>query len=463
MLPTIYTPVVGDVVENFSEKYVQARGIYIACENSDRIEELLNNRSNPEVRLIVVSDGEGVLGIGDQGVGAMSIPVAKLMVYTAFGGVDPLHTLPIMLDAGTNNKKLLDDPFYLGCRHPRISGKEYDEFIEKFIAAVKKVFPHVYLHWEDFGRYNAYQNLAKYREKICSFNDDIQGTGVVTLAAVLAAIDRTKVPLAEQRIVMFGAGTAGMGVTDNIHNALVREGLSESDARKCFWLLDRPGLLTETTKEVTEPQRPYLRSSDEIASWKVKDPNTISLLEVVQNVKPTILIGCSAQSSAFNEAVVKEMAKYVKQPVIFPLSNPTEKSEAIPVDLLTWTNGKALIATGSPFDPVTLNGKKFIVSQCNNYLTFPGIGLGVISVKATRVSDNMLWAASKALSQFSKHDLYTLLPIVKEVADATHKIAIAVGQAAIEEGLSPEKDPKKVPQLVADHHWEPEYLPYRKV
>ena len=289
ILPTIYTPIVGNAVTSFNKRFMQPRGLYISYEDRDRIEEILDNRTNHDVKLIVVSDGEGVLGIGDQGIGAMAIPVAKLMVYTAFAGINPSHTLPIMLDAGTNNQELLEDPLYLGWRHPRIEGEEYNKFIAKFIAAIKAKLPYLFLHWEDFGRTNAYRNLISYREQICSFNDDIQGTGVVATAAILAAAKRTNTPITEQRIVVFGAGTAGMGVTENILKALIRNGLDEDTARSRFWLVDRFGLITENSHDLSEAQKSWARKTSDIADWKVESGEYISLEKVVENVKPTIL------------------------------------------------------------------------------------------------------------------------------------------------------------------------------
>lgn len=461
MLPTIYTPIVGNAVRVFNKKFMHPRGLYISYEHRDDIEEILDNRSNPTIELIVVSDGEGVLGIGDQGISAMAIPVAKLMVYTAFAGINPLNTLPIMLDAGTNNQELLDDPLYLGWRHPRLTGDEYAEFIDKFIKAVQKKFPHVFLHWEDFGHTNAYRNLVKYRHEICSFNDDIQGTGVVAISAVLAALEKTKSSITEQRIIIFGAGTAGMGVADNLCQAMCRCGFSQKKAYAKFWLLGRAGLLTKHSKRISEAQKDYLRDSSEIEHWLVKDKTNITLLETIENVKPTILIGCSTSAGAFNEAVVKCMAKHVERPIIFPLSNPTEKSEADPADLLKWTNGKALIATGSPFEEVQYNNKKIPISQCNNYLAFPGIGLGVIAIKAKHVSDNMLWAASKTLSEYTDPNNPALLPDIEEAQAVSRQVAIAVAEAAIDEGLATVDSKKSIPDIIDENIWEPHYLPYR--
>lgn len=462
MLPTIYTPIVGNAVMAFNKKFMQPRGLYISYEDQDHIEEILANRTNPDVKLIVVSDGEGVLGIGDQGVGGMAIPIAKLMVYTAFAGINPLNTLPILLDAGTNNQELLNDPLYLGLRHPRITGKAYDAFIDKFVSAVKKTFPHVFLHWEDFGRTNAYQNLVSYRDKICSFNDDIQGTGVVATAAVLAAVKRTGENIKDQRIVIFGAGTAGMGVAEAIRKALVRSGLSEKEAHDCFWLVDRFGLIQKDSAELTAAQKDYAHRTDEIKTWDVKDQNHITLYETIKHVKPTILIGCSAQSGAFTKAVVEEMARHVERPIIFPLSNPNEKSEAIPRDLLNWTEGKALIATGSPFDDVDYQGETFPISQCNNYLAFPGIGLGLISCQSKVLNDAMLWKASQALGEFTT-DPKLLLPSIEQAEGGSIAIATAICETAFEEGLAQVEKPASCERLVKQHIWTPHYLPYQRV
>ena len=426
MLPNIYTPTVGNAVEQFSQRFFQPRGLDISFGDQDKIDMILNNRSNQDIQLIVVSDGEGVLGIGDQGAGAMAIPVAKLMVYTAFGGIDPNITLPIMLDVGTNNQTLLNDPMYLGWRHPRVSGKEYDAFINKFVSTVKKKFPKVFLHWEDFGSYNSYNNLANYRYDICSFNDDIQGTGVVTVAAILAAIAETKTALKDQRFVVFGAGAAGMGITERIYKTMLLSGISPEQAKNQFWLIDRPGLLTELSANPSKAQSEFLRTKNEIEQWQVKDFKNISLSEVISHVKPTVLIGTSTVKGAFNQQIVELMASYVERPVILPLSNPTEKSEAVPEDLMQWTQGKALIATGSPFEGF---------SQCNNYLAFPGIGLGVASVKPKEVSEGMLYAASQALCQSTSELPGRILPTLQQLPATSRAIAIAVANKAIEEGL----------------------------
>ncbi|MBA2655132.1 MAG: NAD-dependent malic enzyme [Gammaproteobacteria bacterium] len=466
MIPVIYTPIVGTAVVEFSKQFRHPRGIYIAYPEIDNIAEILGNRSNPEIDLIVVSDGEGVLGIGDQGVGAMDIPIAKLMVYTIAAGINPLRTLPILLDVGTNNQALLDDPLYLGWRNKRISGDDYDEFIKKFVMAVKDAFPNVFLHWEDFGRKNARRNLDLFRDEICTFNDDIQGTGVVTLAALLAAVKASSLKLSMQRIVIFGAGTAGVGIADQICDAMMREGMSESEARKCFWILDRSGLLTEKSATISPEQRRYAREISELTHWVNQKPDYISLEDVVRNVHPTMLIGSSTSPGAFTETIVKEMAAHVERPIIFPLSNPTDKSEAMPVDLIEWTRGKALIATGSPFAPVEYEGREIPIAQCNNALVFPGIGLGVLAVKAKKVTDEMLWAAclkTTACSPILHDPNDALLPKFDHASELSRQIAIAVATEAIKEGLAQVDTSIPVEALIDHMMWQPHYLPYRKV
>ncbi len=466
MMPIIYTPIVGTAVIEYSKQFRQPRGIYISYPDIDKMEEILSNRSNPEIDLIVVSDGEGVLGIGDQGVGAMDIPVAKLMVYTLVAGINPLNTLPILLDVGTNNQNLLDDPLYLGWRNKRVSGEEYEQFIDKFIQAIKQTFPNVFLHWEDFGRHNARRNLERYRKEICTFNDDIQGTGVVTLAALLAAVKATNTPLPSQKIVIFGGGTAGVGIADQITDAMMRDGLSEDEAHRCFWLLDRSGLMTEKSIKLSPEQARYARKAEEAASWVTLQPNYISLEDVVKHVHPTILIGVSTSAGAFTESIIKEMAAHVERPIIFPLSNPTEKSEATPESLIQWTEGKALIATGSPFAPVYYEEKLIPIAQCNNALVFPGIGLGVIATKAKEVTEEMLWAACQktvSCSPILREPNGALLPKFDQASELSREIAISVAEVAIREGLA-RIDPLESPEKLVDQAiWEPHYLPYKKI
>ncbi|MDF1678601.1 MAG: NAD-dependent malic enzyme [Legionellaceae bacterium] len=465
MIPVIYTPIVGRAVKEFSREYRQARGLYISQMDEPHIEAILENRSNPEIDLIVVTDGEGVLGIGDQGIGGMDIPVAKLMVYTLCGGIDPTRTLPIFLDVGTNNQALLDSPFYLGCPQPRIHGEAYDKFIHRFVTAIHKKFPKAFLHWEDFGRRNASQILASFRDKICTFNDDIQGTGAVTLSALLAACHVTETPLEKQRIVVYGAGSAGTGISNQILDAIVRQGLSPKEAYKRFWLIDRQGLLVADDTTLTSEQKPYARAKSERAKWKYLGDGYPSLTDTVHHIKPTVLIGCSAQTGAFSQDIIQSMANTCKRPIVFPLSNPDDKCEATPADILKWTEGRALIATGTAFPAVEYQNRLVDIAQCNNALVFPGIGLGVLAVGAKKLSKNMIWAASQALSEFSpskKDSFLPLLPSLEEAQTVAKEIARAVAHAAISEGLATHKNKAEVDKHIEARFWEPRYLPYRR-
>ncbi len=465
LLPLIYTPVVGSAVKEYSREFRQARGLYIAYPYGDRIDEILDNRSHPEIDLIVVTDGEGILGIGDQGIGGMDIPIAKLMVYSLCAGINPLRTLPIMLDVGTNNQKLLDDPLYLGLRHKRIANEDYDAFIAKFIDAVKRKFPNAFLHWEDFGRNHARKNLELYRNKLCSFNDDIQGTAAVALAALVAAVKASGLSLKDQNIVIFGAGTAGTGVADQICTALIHEGLTEEEAHRRLWLIDQPGLLFQDLPNLTSAQLPYAHSRADIAGWQISKNAEIGLLDVIKNVKPSILIGCSAQKGAFTKIIITEMMQHTTRPIIFPLSNPTECAEAEPADLIEWTDGKALIATGSPFPDVTYKGQTIQITQCNNALAFPGIGLGILAVKADYLSDAMLWAASKVLSDNApvlKDPQARLLPELGLARTIAHKIANAVAEQARQEGRAQITETDNIAKQIEHITWTPRYIPLRK-
>lgn len=441
MLPIVYTPVVGESVKVFNMEFRQPRGLYIAYPDRDKIDQILQNRTHPDIWVCVVTDGERVLGIGDQGTGAINISIAKLTLYSMCGGINPYHAIPIILDVGTNNQQLLSDPFYLGWRHPRIEGEEYDSFIEQFVDSFKRNLKGAFLHWEDVGRDNARRILERYRDKLCTFNDDMQGTSVVTLAALLSAMRKLGAKLSEQRIVIFGAGTAGVGVADRIVDAMCREGASESEARSKLWLIDRDGLLAKGSKTIFF-QEPYLRNSGA----------GLTLEEVVQQVKPTVLIGCSGSPGAFSETVIRTMAKNTLKPVIFPLSNPTELMEADPLAILGWTNGNALIATGSPFKEV---------SQCNNAFSFPGIGLGVIASKASRLTDGMLWAACKTLSEATPKESKRLLPNLELLREVSCKIAIAVIEEARREGVAMEHSDEAPQALIDAVLWDPQYLPIR--
>ncbi len=466
MLPIIYTPTVGDAVERFSLELRRPRGVYISYNNRNHIEQLLQNRANAEIDLIVVTDGEGVLGIGDQGIGGMDISIAKLMVYTLCAGINPHRVLAIQLDVGTNNDRLLNDPMYLGWRHQRISGQQYDDFIGQFVDAVRKVMPGVYLHWEDFGRDNARKNLNRYRQQMCTFNDDMQGTGIVTLANVISATEATGQKLSDHRIVVLGAGTAGVGIADQLFDAMCHSGLSEQAARQRFWLLDRNGLLLDNQGNLPDFQQPYIRKLDEISDWSVSEPGQANLAEVVTHVHPTIIIGCSTLKGAFTESIVKEMASHVDHPIIMPLSNPTSHSEADPKDLIEWTKGRALVAAGSPFPPVEYQGKTIRISQGNNAFVFPGLGLGVIVSQATRMTDKMIFSAAQALSKHSpsRQDKNApLLPDFDDIQQISHDVALAVAKQAIAEGVAGIDANTDLEILLKGAMWQAEYYPYRKL
>ncbi|HTM62885.1 MAG TPA: NAD-dependent malic enzyme [Gammaproteobacteria bacterium] len=463
MLPILYTPTVGEAVKRFSLELRKPKGLYFSYNDRHRIDEILENRLPPEVDLSVVTDGGAVLGIGDQGIGGINISIAKLMVYTLCGGVSPHRTLPIQLDVGTNNPHLLNDPMYLGWRHERITGQEYDDFIDAFVKAITRKFPQMLLHWEDVGRDHARDILMRYRNDICTMNGDMQTTGVIALASVIAGVQATGIPIKNHRIVIYGAGTAGIGIADQIHDAMMRAGLSSEEAYKHFFVLDKNGLLTEDSSLIPF-QKPYAKSREEIKDWKLQSSPAISLYDVVKNAKPTILIGCSTATGAFNEEIVKTMMQHVDRPIIMPLSNPNALSEAEPKDLYAWTDGKAIIATGSPFPDVRHMGLYHRVAQSNNALAFPGIGLGVIAVKAKLLTDEMLWAAAKALSTCApimQDKTAPLLPKLSEARMVSMAVALAVAEQARKEGIA-QNTQGDIKQLIEKTMWEPRYLPYRK-
>ncbi len=470
LLPVIYTPIVGTAVQSFCNEYRMPRGLYVSYPDRYKIPEILDNRTHPEVDIIVATDGEGVLGIGDQGVGGMDISIAKLMVYTICGGIFPGYTLPVFLDVGTNNQDLINNPLYLGWHHERITGREYDEFIELFVDAVKQKMPHVFLHWEDFGRNNARRVLETYKDNICSFNDDIQGTGAVACATVLAGVKANSQKLIDQRIVIYGAGTAGAGIADQLFEAMKRQGLSEQEARSKFWLLDKNGLLLDTSNDIVFFQKPYVRHSKEVANWQCREQGYIGLAEVIENIKPTVLIGTSAVSGAFSENIVYTMLKNLEaeniRPIILPLSNPTDRSEAQPKDLVQWTEGRALIATGSPFQPITYNNRTYEIAQSNNALVFPGIGLGICAVAASKLTDNMIWAACEALSDHSpilKDPTAPLLPRLKDAHLVAEQIARAVAKQAMEDGVCKKISDAELDTCLLKKTWHPKYLPLNLV
>jgi malate dehydrogenase (oxaloacetate-decarboxylating) len=392
MMSIIYTPTAGLAIQHYSDEFRKPRGIYISYPDQDNIDEILDNLSNEEIDLIVLTDSEQILGIGDQGANGIGISVAKIVVYTLCAGINPRRMLPVMIDVGTNNTQLLNDPLYIGWRHSRISGRAYDQFVGKVVKSIKRKFPEVFLQWEDFGKKKARCNLDEYQNKICTFNDDIQGTGAVAMAALLNASRLNKTQLSDHRVVIFGAGTAGCGIADRICEWMLKDRLSQDEARSRFWLMDSEGLITDDRENPDYFKAHYARKKDEIRNWDLKN-KSIGLLDVVHNVNPTILIGTSAVHGAFNEDVVRAMASAVERPIIFPISNPPSLAEADPEDVLIWTGGRALVASGSPHDDVTINGKKILVAQCNNAFVFPGLGLGVICARAKRVTPSMIDAA----------------------------------------------------------------------
>jgi malate dehydrogenase (oxaloacetate-decarboxylating) len=464
MLPLIYTPTVGDVSTHFSILYRQHRGIYLSYPLQDKIAEIFDNFPREDIEVIVVTDGERVLGLGDVGVGGMAIPQGKLALYTLFGGIHPGKVLPIMLDVGTNNQTLLKDPLYLGWRNPRITGAEYDAFVDTFVTQIKKRFPKALLQWEDFAKPHARPLLERYRDQICSFNDDIQGTAAVALAALISAVKHAKGKLKEQKIIMFGGGSAGLGIAGLILDAMMLEGCSESQALENFYILDIDGLLHTGLKSMDPEQKRYARSSAEVKSWQIPHEK-INLLDVVKHAKPTILIGVSAQPHAFTEEAIKMMASHTARPIIFPLSNPTSKAEATPEQLIRWTEGRAIVATGSPFNPVVYNGRTYRIAQCNNVYIFPGIGLGVVACGAPKVTETMFIKAADVLSDHSpmlKDAAAALFPPFEELRSISRKIAIAVCKLAEGEGLVPKSSESAIAAKVDAHMWMPNYPLYSK-
>lgn len=463
MLPVVYTPTVGQAIQEYSHEYQRPGGVYLDINNPDSIEQAYENTllNTDEIDLIVVTDSESILGIGDWGVGGLNIAIGKLAVYTAAAGIDPNRVLPVVIDAGTDNETLLNDPLYVGNRHKRVRGEQYDKFIDAFISKTVAKFPNVLLHWEDFGNRNARNIIDKYGDKILTFNDDIQGTGAITLAAVMSASKVTGTPISEQRVVVFGPGSAGIGNADQIAATMVLDGISKEDALKNFWAIDQRGLLTDDMDGIAEFQKPYLRSADEVKDWN-KEDGIIGLAEVIRQVKPTILIGTSGQAGAFSAEIIKEMAKHVEHPVIMPMSNPTPLAEAIPKDLLEWTEGKALIATGSPFDPVEYKGTTYHIGQANNAFAFPGLGLGSIAVKANLITAPMFAAAANAIADMVNSNTQggSLLPAIDELQPVSNAVAEAVAKAAIEDGVSDAK-PEEIKDLLAKSVWKPEYKSIR--
>lgn len=461
IMPIIYTPVVGLACEQFSHIYRQPRGLFLSYPDRAKIDSIIQNiAATRDIRVIVVTDGERILGLGDQGAGGFGIPIGKLSLYTSCGGIKPEYTLPIILDVGTNNQERLDDPEYIGWRHSRITGKEYDDFVDLFVQSIKKHLPHVLLQFEDFAQQHAYPLLERYKDQLCTFNDDIQGTAAVAVAAILAATKVAKTPLKDQRIALLGAGSAGCGISEQLVHAMMHQGLSEAEARSRFYLVDRHGLLHDGMTELLPFQKGFIQPRNNLTSWKVQNPNEITLHEVISNAKPTILLGVSGQPSQFTKELVNTMASYCQRPIIFPLSNPTLRAEAIPQDLLNWTAGTALIATGSPFDPVTINSHQIDIAQCNNSYIFPGVGLGVVAGHAKRVTDSMMMAAAMALSELApavQTGEGRLLPELGSIRDVSKHLAKAVILQGIKEHHIKAMDDTEINQAIEDTMWIPEY------
>jgi malate dehydrogenase (oxaloacetate-decarboxylating) len=458
MLPIIYTPTIGDAIERYSHEYRRPRGVFLSIDRQDEMEQSLANfgRSADEVDLIVATDSEGILGIGDQGVGGVEIAVGKLTVYTAAAGIHPGRVIPVVLDVGTDNPALLTDPLYLGTRHARVRGERYDAFIDAYVDTARRMFPNALLHWEDFGVENARRILERYSAQVCTFNDDMQGTAAVALAAAVAAVRAAGSRMRDQRVVILGPGTAGVGIADFLREAMERDGLSREEATRRVWLVGRRGLLTaDMDTPLRDFQAQYVRAAGEVTAAAGGQP---TLAETVAQVRPTMLIGTSTLAGAFDEQLVRSMAAHVERPIIFPMSNPTAKIEALPADLLAWTDGRALVATGSPFPPVQHDGVTYGIAQANNALVFPGLGLGVTVSRAERISDGMLQAAADAVAGLVDvtQPGASLLPAVADLRPVSATVAVAVVRAAVAEGLARAEVTDPLAQVHAAM-WEPRY------
>ncbi len=462
MLPIVYTPTIGEAIERFSHEFSRPRGVFLSIDHPDLMQEAFHNfgLGPDEVDLVVVTDSEGILGIGDQGIGGIQIAVGKLSVYTAAAGIHPRRAIPVVLDVGTDNLGLLSSEMYLGERHARVRGEKYDEFLDTFVHTVREMFPNAMLHWEDFGTTNAHRMLTKYRDEICTFNDDIQGTAAVVLAAILAGVDVTGLTLDDHRVCVFGAGSAGIGIANLIRDTMLRTGASETEeeAYARFYPIGINGLYIDDQPELLAFQRPYARSRAEVRHWAVADPDHITLEDVIRNAKPTILIGTSAQPGAFNAEVIEAMAEGCDRPIIMPLSNPTSRSEASPADLLDWTNGRALIATGSPYGTMRHADVYHTIAQANNALIFPGLGLGVSVVRAERVSNEMIYAAAAALAGLVNEYRpgASLLPSMNDLRLVSATVAMAVAKTAESQGLA--RTPLTNPiDDIYQRMWKPQY------
>ena len=467
MLPIIYTPTVGEACEHFSDIYRSARGIIASYEERQFIDQMLRSVTKNKVKVIVVTDGERVLGLGDQGIGGMGIAIGKLAIYTACGGISPAYTLPVALDVGTNNETLLDDPHYMGARHPRIKKPEYDAFIDQFIKAAQKRWPGVLIQFEDFAQPNAMPILRRHRNQVCCFNDDIQGTATVTLGTLLSACKKKGEELKQQSVIFVGSGSAGCGIAEQIIKAMVTEGLTDAEARAKIFMVDRSGLLTEGMKDLRDFMKNLAQPLSVINKWELAENNNHpSLIDVVKNTKATILIGVSGKQGLFTEDIIREMVNGCSRPIILPLSNQSQHAEAQPHDVVEWTDGKAIVATGSPFKPVKYNGATFEISQCNNSYVFPGVGLGVISCGARLISDEMLMAASRTLADLSlnsKGKTNAVLPPLTSLPDISRKIATVVAKTAIGQELAREMTDDELNAAIEHNFWTPAYREYRRI
>ncbi len=466
MLPIIYTPTVGEACEHFSDIYRSARGIFVSYEDRDYMDDILHSVSKDRVKVLVVTDGERVLGLGDQGIGGMGIPIGKLSLYTACGGISPAYTLPVVLDVGTNNQTLLDDPMYMGMRHSRIGREEYDAFVDQFIEAAQRRWPGVLIQFEDFAQPNAMPILQRHKDNVCCFNDDIQGTAAVTLGTVLSACQRKGERLRDQNIVFVGAGSAGCGIAEQLIRAMVEEGLSDAEARSQLYMVDRFGLVSQGMDGLLDFQAALAQPAAVYSQWRCGAGDYPSLLDVVSNVDVGVLIGVSGKPGLFTEEVIRQLHSRCAQPIVLPLSNPSRHVEARPEQILQWTDGQAIVATGSPFAAVDYAGERYEISQCNNSYIFPGIGLGVVASKASRVSDEMLMAASRCLGEAaSAHHQRrnVLLPPLTELAALSKAIAFAVASVAMAQGLAVERSDEELRADIERNFWTPQYREYRRI
>lgn len=462
LMPVVYTPTVGAGCQRFSGLFRKPRGLFLSIPHKDRIDQILAQPRFDAVEAIVVTDGERILGLGDQGAGGMGIPIGKLALYTGCGGLHPSTTLPILLDVGTDNADCLTDPLYVGWRHERVRGQEYDDFIEAFVAAVIRRWPRILLQWEDFAKNNATRLLERYRDRLCTFNDDVQGTAAVATGTLLAAINVTGVPLTEQRVAVVGAGSAGCGIANLIRAAMCDAGLSESEATGRFFMVDQPGLLVEGMPGLAPFQMPFVQARRAIEGWALDHAGRIELPDVVRNARPTVLIGVSGKAGAFAEPVIRAMAACNDRPIIFPLSNPTSRAEATPADIDIWTDGRALMGVGSPFPPIMRNGSRFKVDQTNNSYIFPGVALGTLAVGASRVSEGMFMAAAKALASASPardNPRHNLLPPVSALREVAAKVALAVAMQATREGYVTGVTVDQIHERIRVKIWTPRYVP----